>query len=227
MIIAHVVVDRVTARVSSCETIPRGAVGAQVRLEFRDPAWEKLTKTAVFRGAVTRDALVTGDTVTIPWETVARAGGKLYIGVYGVGVAGELEIPTVWTSLGRIEGAADPSGDPGAEATPELWAQLESQMGPLSRLETENKENLVAAVNELIHTTMPSDGKTAYEYALEAGYTGSEAEFAAKLADSRVYLPVPATAAAGQFLVVSAVDAGGKVTATEAVTLPDAEGGTF
>ena len=108
MIIANVAVDRVTARVISCETIPRGIIGARVKLEFPDPAWETLTKTVVFRGAQTRNAVLTGDTVTIPWETVAQAGKKLYLGVYGVGEAGKLEIPTVWADLGYITGAASP-----------------------------------------------------------------------------------------------------------------------
>lgn len=40
-------------------------------------------------------------------------------------------------------------------------------------------------------------------------------------------LPVPATASVGQFITVSAVDADGKVTATEAVTIPNAEGVSF
>ena len=40
-------------------------------------------------------------------------------------------------------------------------------------------------------------------------------------------LPLPPAAAVGQFIVVSAVDESGKVTATEAVTMADAEGVGF
>lgn len=40
-------------------------------------------------------------------------------------------------------------------------------------------------------------------------------------------LPIPETASVGQFIVVSAVDENGKVTATEAVTIPAAEGASF
>ncbi len=223
MILANVTVDRVTARVCGSELIPRGLVGAKVTLEFRDPVWDGLAKTAVFRGVVTRDVPVSGSTVTIPWETVDKAGQMLYFGIYGVGEGGKLVVPTIWAPLGRIEGSADPSGDTTAEATPEVWAQMGSQIGDLTQLETENRENLVAAINELIHTTMPSDGKTAYAYAQEAGYTGTEAQFAAKLADSTAYLPVPPEAGEGQFLVIDAVDDSGRVIRTRAVTLEDAE----
>ena len=223
MIIANVTVERTRALASGCQSIPRGLVGGEVALDFQDPVWEGLAKTAVFRGAVTRDVPVTGNTVTIPWETVTRAGRTLYMGIYGTAEGGKLALPTVWAELGPVEGAAEPCGDLSAEATPEFWAQLSALIGDMSQLETQTRESLVAAVNELIHTTMPSDGKSAYAYALEAGYTGNEAQFAAKLADNTVYLPAPASGKAGQFIQVTAVDSAGKVTATEAVTLGDSE----
>ena len=70
------------------------------------------------------------------------------------------------------------------------------------------------------------DGKSAYAYAQEGGYTGTEEEFAEMLAGGGG-LPLPPAAAVGQFIVVSAVDDSGKVTATDAVTLADAEGVGF
>lgn len=63
-----------------------------------------------------------------------------------------------------------------------------------------------------------SDGKTAYQYAQDGGYTGSETEFAAKLAAE--HLPVPATAAVGQYFKAKAVDENGVVTEVEAVDAP-------
>lgn len=75
------------------------------------------------------------------------------------------------------------------------------------------------------------DGKSAYAYAQEGGYTGTEEEFAEMLASGTGGggggLPLPPAAAVGQFIVVSAVDNNGKVTATDAVTLADAEGVGF
>ena len=61
-----------------------------------------------------------------------------------------------------------------------------------------------------------TDGKSAYAYALDGGYTGTEEEFAQKLASESGGLPLPAVAAVGQFIAVSAVNENGKVTATEA-----------
>ena len=67
-----------------------------------------------------------------------------------------------------------------------------------------------------------SDGKNAYQYAQDGGYTGSETEFAAKLAAE--HLPVPATAAVGQYFKVKTVDGNGLVTEVEAVDAPTGGG---
>ena len=67
-----------------------------------------------------------------------------------------------------------------------------------------------------------SDGKTAYQYAQDGGYTGSESEFAAKLAAE--HLPVPATAAVGQYFRAKTVDGNGLVTEVEAVDAPTGGG---
>ena len=63
-----------------------------------------------------------------------------------------------------------------------------------------------------------SNGKNAYQYAQDGGYTGSETEFAAKLAAE--HLPVPATAAVGQYFKAKTVDGNGLVTEVEAVDAP-------
>lgn len=55
-----------------------------------------------------------------------------------------------------------------------------------------------------------ADGKSAYQYAQDGGYTGTQEEFAAKQAED--HIPVPATAEVGQTIVVKAVDESGKPT---------------
>lgn len=62
-----------------------------------------------------------------------------------------------------------------------------------------------------------ADGKSAYQYAQEAGYTGTEAEFAQDLAADNI--PAPATAQVGQTIVVREVDADGKPVGWECADL--------
>ena len=144
-------------RVSGCrcetvrlEPIPRGLVGAVVAVEYTDPAWDSLRKTVVFRGAATKDVLDAGNEIVIPAEVVSKAGGSLYMGVYGVNAENHVAIPTIWTELGVIQGAATPSGDASTAPSLPVWAQIQAMVGDLGTLDTEAKSNLVAAINEAL-----------------------------------------------------------------------------
>ena len=144
-------------RVSGCrcetvrlEPIPRGIVGAVVAVEYTDPAWDSLRKTVVFRGAATKDVLDAGNEIVIPAEVVSKAGGSLYMGVYGVDAENHVAIPTIWTELGVIQGAATPSGDASTAPSLPVWAQIQAMVGDLGTLDTEAKSDLVAAINEAL-----------------------------------------------------------------------------
>ena len=146
-------------RVSGCrcetvrlEPIPRGIVGAVVAVEYTDPAWDSLRKTVVFRGAATKDVLDAGNEIVIPAEVVSKAGGSLYMGVYGVDAENHVAIPTIWTELGVIQGAAAPSGDASTAPSLPVWAQIQAMVGDLGTLDTEAKSSLVAAINEALTT---------------------------------------------------------------------------
>lgn len=130
-----------TAGMSRAETM---------RFVFSDD-WDGLDKTAVFTdGVKTVDILPAGweeDTVPIPPEVLTTAGRTVRVGVYGTNASGVV-LPTVWVSLGKVQPAAEPSGDLAAEPTLPIWAQLQAQIGDLDDLRTYNKDNLVAAINE-------------------------------------------------------------------------------
>lgn len=124
-------------------------VGAEISLEYADPLWDGLTKTVVFRGAVAKDVINAGETVTVPPEVLAVSSRVLSVGVYGVDADGTLVIPTLWADLGKVMPSADPSGDTSTNPSPPVWAQLSALIGNLDDLTTKAKENLVAAVNEV------------------------------------------------------------------------------
>ena len=126
------------------------AKAVTVELVFSDD-WSGLTKTAVFSaGRTTVDVLESawdGNKVVVPHEILADAGPIARVGVYGANADG-LILPTVWVTLGKVMPAAEPSGDPGADPTLPIWAQLQKQIGDLDDLQTYNKGNLVDAINE-------------------------------------------------------------------------------
>ena len=106
-------------------------VGAEVEFLF-SAEWEPLIKTAVFiAGSEKRVVLETewrDNICTIPHECLAEPDVHLSVGVYGTNTAGSLVIPTVYADLGMIWTGADPDGESGAAASPELWAQLLAQL---------------------------------------------------------------------------------------------------
>lgn len=126
------------------------AKAVTVEFVFSDD-WSGLTKTAVFSaGRTTVDVLESAwddNKVVVPHEILADAGPIARVGVYGANADG-LILPTVWVTLGKVMPAAEPSGDPGADPTLPIWAQLQNQIGDLDDLKTHNKDTLVAAINE-------------------------------------------------------------------------------
>ena len=126
------------------------AKAVTVEFVFSDD-WSGLTKTAVFSaGRTTVDVLESAwddNKVVVPHEILADAGPIARVGVYGANADG-LVLPTVWVTLGKVMPAAEPSGDPGADPTLPIWAQLQNQIGDLDDLKTYNKDTLVAAINE-------------------------------------------------------------------------------
>ena len=126
------------------------AKAVTVEFVFSDD-WDGLTKTAVFsNGRTTVDVLESawdGNKVVVPHEILADAGPIARVGVYGANADG-LILPTVWVTLGKVMPAAEPSGDPGADPSLPVWAQLQKQIGDLDDLKTYNKGNLVDAINE-------------------------------------------------------------------------------
>lgn len=150
MIIIHCV--RACAHLASPPELLTAGMAKAVTVEFVfSDDWSGLTKTAVFSaGRTTVDVLESawdGNKVVVPHEILADAGPIARVGVYGANADG-LILPTVWVTLGKVMPAAEPSGDPGADPTLPIWAQLQNQIGDLDELKTYNKGNLVDAINE-------------------------------------------------------------------------------
>ena len=145
-------VNKASAHLCSPPELLTAGMAKAVTVEFVfSDDWDGLTKTAVFSaGRTTVDVLESawdGNKVVVPHEILADAGPIARVGVYGADESGVV-LPTVWVSLGKVMPAAEPSGDPGADPTLPIWAQLQKQIGDLDDLQTYNKGNLVDAINE-------------------------------------------------------------------------------
>lgn len=112
--------------------------------------WDGLAKTVCFRaGEVALELALNADNqCNIPYEVLLKHKKHLWIGVYGM--RGEdLILNTIWTDIGEIyEGAKNIDAHP-EEPTPDVYQQLLSTMGNLEDLDTEAKDSLVNAINEV------------------------------------------------------------------------------
>lgn len=150
MIIAKIQVSGSNASLVSSESIPAGIVGAQIQIDYAADIWQRLQKTVIFQGAVTKDVLTNSSIVTVPPEVVAKANVNLSVGVYGTDANGSIAVPTIWARLGTVRRAASPSGDTTTDPTLPVWAQIQTDIGNLGDLDTTDKSSLVAAVNEAL-----------------------------------------------------------------------------
>lgn len=148
MIIAKIQVSGSNASLVSSESIPAGIVGAQIQINYAADIWQRLQKTVIFQGAVTKDVLTNSSIVTVPPEVVAKANVNLSVGVYGTDANGSIAVPTIWARLGTVRRAASPSGDTTTAPTLPVWAQIQTDIGNLGDLDTTDKSSLVAAINE-------------------------------------------------------------------------------
>ena len=140
-----------SAEVVGGEFYTSGMVGAKIAFQFSEE-WNGLTKTVVFQtDHLQKDVLNVTNVCTIPHECLEKAGERLVVGVYGTN-GNDIVIPTIYVSLGRIKQGADPSGDVSADPTLPVWAQVQEAIGNLNDLNTEAKNNLVAAINEAAQT---------------------------------------------------------------------------
>ena len=146
------------------ELIPKGIKGAPVHLPYSDD-WADLNKTVVFQGSgITKDILNAGEDVAIPAEIVARtSAAPVQVGVYGTNADGTLAIPTLWAELGRVSGAADPSGDESTDPALPVWAQLQADVEELMKGDTGggavDPDAIGEAVEDYLEKNPPAKGE--------------------------------------------------------------------
>lgn len=168
-----VIYNKVCGRCVQSEPLTSGMVGQPIHFEYSHD-FDGLAVTAVFTdGTNTVDVVNPGNECIIPHEVLTTVGAMVKVGVYAV-KGDKLVIPTIYAHIGVVLKGADPSGDVSIDPTLPVWAQTQALIGNLSQIETETKDSLVAAINEVKQTadtkqdkliagdniTIAADGKT-------------------------------------------------------------------
>ena len=141
------IVTGASARAEVDGLLTSGMVGIPVTITY-DSAWDGLTKAVVCRaGSIVKTILNVRGTATVAHECMVP-NQTLFIGIEGRNADGTLVIPTIWARCGLICSGANAEADPSTDPTLPVWARIESKIGNLDDLNTQAKENLVAAINE-------------------------------------------------------------------------------
>lgn len=168
MIIAKIIVQASSVKAKIYDHLPVGASGLKAQFQFAEPAWNGLSKTAVFRNRdKTFDVNIIDNCAAIPHEVLAKVMDDVEVGVYGTNSSNAVAIPTVWAKLGTVMSGANPSGILSKEQTLPYWVQIKEQVDVIQNnmMDQEDLENALNQAKESGEFDGPRGEKG------EAGYT--------------------------------------------------------
>ena len=144
-------IDGVELKISEREPLLAGTVGLnKISLSFSDE-WAIFTKQIDFtneQSGETRRISAEVGVCTVPWELL-KAEGDITCYVRGIGSDGRLVLRTNEANLGTVLGGDDGDVPGTGTPTPDVCDETAAKIGDLSKLETNDKSQLVAAINEL------------------------------------------------------------------------------
>ena len=157
-------IDGVELKISEREPLLAGTVGLnKISLSFSDE-WAIFTKQIDFtneQSGETRRISAEVGVCTVPWELL-KAEGDITCYVRGIGSDGRLVLRTNEANLGTVLGGDDGDVPGTGTPTPDVCDETAAKIGDLSKLETNDKSQLVAAINELKR----ADGLSVFEVTL-------------------------------------------------------------
>lgn len=144
-------IDGVELKISEREPLLAGTVGLnKISLSFSDE-WAIFTKQIDFtneQSGETRRISAEVGVCTVPWELL-RSEGDITCYVRGIGSDGSLVLRTNEANLGTVLGSADGNVPGTGTPTPDVCDETAAKLGDLSKLETDEKSQLVGAINEV------------------------------------------------------------------------------
>ena len=148
--------SKVNGRCMLREPLTSGMVGQPIHFEYSHD-FDGLALTAVFTdGKNTVNVVNPGSECVIPHEVLTTVGATVKVGIYATR-GEELVIPTIYATIGVVLRGANPNEGSSGRPTIPMWSQIQEIIGDLNDLETEAKNNLVAAINEAAQTGGSSD----------------------------------------------------------------------
>ena len=144
-------IDALDLKISEREPLVAGTVGLnKIQLSFSDE-WAIFTKQIDFTNEHSGESRrISADVgvVTVPWELL-RDEGDITCYVRGIGADGTLRLRTREANLGTVLGGDEENVPGTGTPTPDVCDDTAAKIGDLTKLETDEKTQLVGAINEL------------------------------------------------------------------------------
>lgn len=155
---------------------------------FQTDDWQDTARTAVFRGAgETYSVLLTDDRIRAE-DHLNLSAGEWTVHVIGT-VSGESGTTKRITTT-QVRFMVDDCGAVDGSALPEVPASYGEQVLAAAQAAVATANAVKEAADAgAFKGEKGADGKSAYQYAQEGGYTGSDAEFAEKMAEEKFANP--------------------------------------
>ena len=177
--------NKVNGRCMLREPLTSGMVGQPIHFEYSHD-FDGLAITAVFTdGKNTVNVVNPGSECVIPHEVLTTVGATVKVGIYATR-GDELVIPTVYATIGVVLRGANPNEGSSGSPTIPMWSQIQEIIGDLNDLETEAKNNLVAAINEAAQTGSGGDASMTDDDILEC-LIDTDMLSAVKDADGKIF----------------------------------------
>lgn len=177
--------SKVNGRCMLREPLTSGMVGQTIHFEYSHD-FDGLTLTAVFTdGKNTVNVVNPGNECIIPHEVLTTVGATVQVGIYATR-GDELVIPTIYATIGVVLRGANPNEGSSGSPTIPMWSQIQEIIGDLNDLETEAKNNLVAAINEAAKTGSGGDASMTDDDILEC-LIDTDMLSAVKDADGKIF----------------------------------------
>ena len=177
--------SKVNGRCMLREPLTSGMVGQPIHFEYSHD-FDGLMITAVFTdGKNTINVVNPGSECVIPHEVSTTVGVTVQVGLYATR-GDELVIPTIYATIGIVLRGANPNEGSSGSPTIPTWQQIQEIIGDLDNLETEAKNNLVAAINEAAQTGSGGDASMTDDDILEC-LIGADMLSAVKDVDGKIF----------------------------------------
>lgn len=171
----------------SGQPVTAGSRGIMTEFELSED-YAGLVVYAVFRSqTATRDVLLSENfgPAVVPWEVLARPSLTFDVGVVGKNGDGDIVIPTIWATVGRVMPGAEASGIEPADPSADIGTQIVEQAREAARQAEDAADEAQQSEDDAADNAKLAESWAVGETGTRPGEDTDNAKYYAKLAEQQ------------------------------------------